>query len=131
MLFFLLFSSVTHICCSIDGLPVLAHLYVSPYWRLSSGYIALSQVFNCRLDFYLNINPSSYSYKPITLDYGANITPYWSYGGIIQTVVGNPYGVHSTFLACQESGQWRLYLQTGSDVPTGVTCVSTQLSNVW
>lgn len=80
---------------------------------------------------YLNVHvsESTASYKPVYWDYANLITNYWGpdMGSPITTTSTSPFGVDSTFLACQEGGEWVLYLQTGTDVPPGETCATTQL----
>ncbi|KAG8947512.1 hypothetical protein FRC04_010693 [Tulasnella sp. 424] len=79
--------------------------------------------------YWLNIGTSTHSYKPLSWGYDDEETLNWSAGsGQIVTALGSStYSTTSTFLACNESGSWALYLQTGTDVPPGVTCVATQL----
>ncbi|KAG8971292.1 hypothetical protein FRB90_010548 [Tulasnella sp. 427] len=79
--------------------------------------------------YWLNIGTSTHSYKPLSWGYDDEETKTWSAGaGQIVTALGtSTYSATSTFLACNQSGSWVLYLQTGSDVPSGVTCVKTQL----
>lgn len=79
--------------------------------------------------YWLNIGTSSHSYKPLSWGFNDQETSNWSAGtGQIVTALGtSTYSTTSTFLACNESGGWALYLQTGTDVPSGVTCVDTQL----
>ncbi|KAG8903043.1 hypothetical protein FRC01_009356 [Tulasnella sp. 417] len=79
--------------------------------------------------YWLNIGTSTHSYKPLSWGYGDQETFNWSAGsGQIVTALGtSTYSTTSTFLACNESDSWVLYLQTGNDVPSGVTCVETQL----
>ncbi|KAG8992287.1 hypothetical protein FRB94_011727 [Tulasnella sp. JGI-2019a] len=84
-------------------------------------------------DWWLNIGTSSHSYKPLTWAFDDQITTNWAGGpGEIMTTtatVGQTLQLapSSEFLACKESGSWILYLQTGTDVPAGVECVTTQL----
>ncbi|KAG8947510.1 hypothetical protein FRC04_010691 [Tulasnella sp. 424] len=79
--------------------------------------------------YWLNIGTSTHSYKPLSWGYDDQETFNWSAGsGEIVTALGtSTYSTTSKFLACNESGSWALYLQTGTDVPSGVTCVATQL----
>ncbi|KAG8903044.1 hypothetical protein FRC01_009357 [Tulasnella sp. 417] len=79
--------------------------------------------------YWLNIGTSTHSYKPLSWGHNDQETFTWSAGeGQIVTALGtSTYSTTSTFLACSESGSWALYLQTGKDVPAGVTCVETQL----
>ncbi|KIO22896.1 hypothetical protein M407DRAFT_215761 [Tulasnella calospora MUT 4182] len=79
--------------------------------------------------YWLNIGTSSHSYKPLSWGYDDQETFTWSAGAgqIVTALATSTYATTSTFLACNESGEWALYLQTGTDVPSGVTCVETQL----
>ena len=100
----------------------------------------------CLTRDYLNIHNATTSYKPIYWDYDQVrlrcttkrmfakylyqvLTTYWDPNSypIIQTAATSPYGIKSQFLACQEGGKWIVYLQTGTDVPPGETCATTQL----
>lgn len=64
-----------------------------------------------------------------TWDFDNQKTTTWSaaQGSIITAEATATYDATSTFLACEESGKWHLYLQTGTDVPVGETCAETQL----
>ncbi|KAG9041760.1 hypothetical protein FS837_011769 [Tulasnella sp. UAMH 9824] len=79
--------------------------------------------------YWLNIGTSTHSYKPLSWGYDDQETTTWSAGSgqIVTALATSTYSKTSTFLACNESGAWVLYLQTGSEVPSGVTCVKTQL----
>ncbi|KAG9021609.1 hypothetical protein FS837_007137, partial [Tulasnella sp. UAMH 9824] len=48
-------------------------------------------------------------------------------GNLLTATETTSYTTTNWFIACQEDERWALYLQTGSDLPDGVTCVSTQL----
>ncbi|KAG8937848.1 hypothetical protein FRC00_013454, partial [Tulasnella sp. 408] len=80
-------------------------------------------------DWWLNIGTSAYSYKPLTWAYDDKKTTNWiaSAGSTISTAATSSYGATSKFLACEESGKWTLYLQTGTDVPSGLACTTTEL----
>ncbi|KAG9006841.1 hypothetical protein FRB94_000346 [Tulasnella sp. JGI-2019a] len=84
-------------------------------------------------DWWLNIGTSSTSVKPLTWNLNDQETTIWSGGpGEIVTTTAAPAQTEvpaatSTFLACEEGGSWVLYLQTGTDLPAGETCVATQL----
>ncbi|KIO22898.1 hypothetical protein M407DRAFT_27624 [Tulasnella calospora MUT 4182] len=80
--------------------------------------------------YWLNIGISPFSYKPLSFGYDDQQTFNWSAGSgqIVTALKTSTYAQTSTFLACKsESGAWALFLQTGKDVPAGLTCVETQL----
>ncbi|KAG8984239.1 hypothetical protein FRB95_006137 [Tulasnella sp. JGI-2019a] len=89
--------------------------------------------FDACSDWWLNIGTSSTSVKPLTWNLNDQETTIWSGGpGEIVTTTAAPAQTEvpaatSTFLACEEGGSWVLYLQTGTDLPAGETCVATQL----
>ncbi|KAG8992308.1 hypothetical protein FRB93_002414 [Tulasnella sp. JGI-2019a] len=65
----------------------------------------------------------SYYYYHRTWNFDVKTTTTWSGGpGQILNIGGAP----ATFIACNESGSWALYLQQGTDVPDE-GCVETQL----
>ncbi|KIO28120.1 hypothetical protein M407DRAFT_22595 [Tulasnella calospora MUT 4182] len=80
-------------------------------------------------DYWLNIGTSPYSYKPLTWDFDNKVTTTWtaSVGTLVHAGSTADYLATNTFLACNQSGSWVLYLQTGTDAPSGVTCYITQL----
>ncbi|KAG9006846.1 hypothetical protein FRB94_000351 [Tulasnella sp. JGI-2019a] len=84
-------------------------------------------------DWWLNIGTSSNSVLPLTWGYDNQITTNWAGGpGEVLTTTAAPaqtlvLAPSSTFLACNESGSWVLYLQTGTDLPAGKECVATEL----
>ncbi|KAK7192471.1 hypothetical protein DPSP01_009711 [Paraphaeosphaeria sporulosa] len=77
---------------------------------------------------YLNIQTVSTSYKPLVWGKSAETTAWGLEGDTIITATGSSYGRQLNFLACKstESGYYDLYLQTGSDVPSGKTCSNYQ-----
>ncbi|KAG8937850.1 hypothetical protein FRC00_013456 [Tulasnella sp. 408] len=95
-------------------------------WTFSNGGIGAFE--GCH-NWWLNIGTSAYSYKPLTWAFDNQLTTYWvaSEGSTISTAATSPYGAISKFLACKTSGKWTLYLQTGTDVPAGLTCTTTEL----
>lgn len=95
-------------------------------YSFSNGGIAAFE--GCH-NWYLNIGTSSHSYKPLTWAFDDQETTSWvaSAGSTISTAATSPYGAVSQFLACEQSGKWTLYLQTGTDVPSGLTCTTTEL----
>ncbi|KAG8918852.1 hypothetical protein FRC00_012012, partial [Tulasnella sp. 408] len=92
---------------------------------------------NCVSRVYLNIyqsTPSTLSYKQLKWYPNIGMTFSWKSdpSQVLQTVATNDgftlnWGAHDWFLACLQDGKWKVYLQTGTDAPAGVTCVSTQL----
>ncbi|KAG8947514.1 hypothetical protein FRC04_010695 [Tulasnella sp. 424] len=78
--------------------------------------------------YWLNIGTSAHSYKPLSWGYDDEETFNWSFGynQIVTALATSTYSATSTFVACNESGEWVLYLQTGTDAPPS-TCVETQL----
>lgn len=92
---------------------------------------------NCVSRVYLNIyqsTPSTLSYKQLKWSPNIGMTFSWNAdpSQVLQTVATNNgftmnWGAHDWFLSCLQGGKWKVYLQTGTDVPAGVTCVSTQL----
>ncbi|KAG8922211.1 hypothetical protein FRC00_007707, partial [Tulasnella sp. 408] len=78
--------------------------------------------------------PSTLSYKQIYWRPNVGTTFSWKADSnqVLQTVTTNNiysmnWGDHDWFLACLQDDKWKVYLQTGSDAPAGVTCVATQL----
>ncbi|KAG8932834.1 hypothetical protein FRC00_014053 [Tulasnella sp. 408] len=87
----------------------------------------------CKYKDYINIyNDETIpyaSYKVLKFELSAPITTYWSTTdwGVSSD---SPWGAQSWFLACATpvTGEYLLYLQTGSDVPPGQTCYLTEIS---
>ncbi|KAL6711361.1 hypothetical protein ACN47E_005892 [Coniothyrium glycines] len=77
---------------------------------------------------YLNIQTASTSYKPLAWGTSGSTTAWGLEGDTIITVQGSSYGRQLNFLACTASGggNYELYLQTGSDVPSGRSCSNYQ-----
>ncbi|KAI1388969.1 uncharacterized protein F4822DRAFT_263974 [Hypoxylon trugodes] len=76
---------------------------------------------------FLNIGSDSTSYKTLTFA-EASATDAWALeGDTIITSTGSSFGRQLNFLVCQLSGSyWQVYLQTGSDTPSGKTCSNYQ-----
>ncbi|KAG8932483.1 hypothetical protein FRC02_001006 [Tulasnella sp. 418] len=94
-------------------------------WSFANGgWGALFWSFSCTRYLYLNVEASEYSYKPLIWSW-TKVTNYWTfpYGADIGTTSASPFGAVTNFLACGTT----LYLQTGTDVPAGQTCVLTKL----
>ncbi|ORX97854.1 hypothetical protein BCR34DRAFT_496565 [Clohesyomyces aquaticus] len=77
---------------------------------------------------YLNILPATTSYKPLALSATSNTTAWGLEGDTIITVTGSSYGRQLNFLACKSSdgGYYDIFLQTGSDAPSGKSCSNYQ-----
>ncbi|KAG8963361.1 hypothetical protein FRC03_003122 [Tulasnella sp. 419] len=107
----------------------------SLYWTYSatgSSLSTLNYINRCKVVKYLNVEESSpYSYKPLSFG-DTPSTTYWSLtkGGNLKTTANSPYGVVSDFVVCG-GPQWKVYLQTGTDLPssqTGQYCETTTLT---
>ncbi|KAG9019338.1 hypothetical protein FRB90_003744 [Tulasnella sp. 427] len=96
-------------------------------WDFTNGGIG---AFDGCHDFWLNIGASSKSYKPLSWAFDNQITTNWvaAPGSKVTANATSTYAATSKFLACKESGKWRLYLQTGTDKPAGETCTTTELT---
>ncbi|KAG8909048.1 hypothetical protein FRC01_007178 [Tulasnella sp. 417] len=110
------------------GTPILTsgtHYY--PY--TFGSYISLQGgADNCLNTAYFNLHAAGNSYIPISWDIGRKLTLDWDgASSVIQTRNHTQWGVQSWFLTCKEQGNWVVYLQTGTDTPSGETCYSTQL----
>ncbi|KAF8602400.1 hypothetical protein BDV93DRAFT_427699, partial [Ceratobasidium sp. AG-I] len=103
-----------------SGIPVLASESTSGRFVIS-GSIALVSGSS---KLYLNVNTATTSYKPLTFDATASTTGWGLEGDTIITTNSSPYGRQLNFLACttSTSGSYRVYLQTGNDMPSGTTC---------
>ncbi|KAF2847706.1 hypothetical protein T440DRAFT_402685 [Plenodomus tracheiphilus IPT5] len=77
---------------------------------------------------YLNIQTASTSYKPLGWGATADTAAWGLDGDTIITVQGSSYGRQLNWLVCRsvDAGYYDLYLQTGSDVPSGKTCSNYQ-----
>ncbi|KAH7338865.1 hypothetical protein B0J17DRAFT_393438 [Rhizoctonia solani] len=102
------------------GIPVLASESTSGRFVINGSIALISGSTN----LYLNINASNASYKPLTFDPTASTVNWGLEGDTIITTNASPYGRQLNFLACTTSttGNYRVYLQTGNDVPSGATC---------
>ncbi|KAF9880751.1 hypothetical protein CkaCkLH20_01793 [Colletotrichum karsti] len=114
------------------------HLYLQAYAKDKTiavlGPEASAESFNiagsiqsANSSSYLNIGSDATSYK--TLRFGnASETKAWGLeGDTIITTQGSTWGRQLNFLVCQlDTGYWQLYLQTGSDAPSGRTCSNYQ-----
>ncbi|KAF2741191.1 hypothetical protein EJ04DRAFT_571895 [Polyplosphaeria fusca] len=77
---------------------------------------------------YLNILTASTSYKPLTFSAAGDTTAWGLEGDTIITTTGSSYGRQLNFLACKSSdaNYYDVYLQTGSDTPSGKSCSNYQ-----
>lgn len=74
---------------------------------------------------YLNVLSATTSYKPLAFNTTATTTKWGLEGDTIITTNSSPWGRQLNFLACATSGgKYDVYLQTGSDVPSGRTCTN-------
>ncbi|CAI6261956.1 unnamed protein product [Periconia digitata] len=81
-----------------------------------------------KTSLFLNIAEASTSYKPLSWGASGSTTAWGLEGDTIITVQGSSYGRQLNFLACASSsaGYYDLFLQTGSDQPSGKTCSNYQ-----
>ncbi|PMD43281.1 hypothetical protein L207DRAFT_391469, partial [Hyaloscypha variabilis F] len=78
---------------------------------------------------FLNIGPGTgQSYLPLSLDTVANTTAWGLEGDTVITTTASSYGRQLNFLACNSAttGYYTIYLQKGSDTPSGQTCSNYQ-----
>ncbi|KAG9100074.1 hypothetical protein FS749_016343 [Ceratobasidium sp. UAMH 11750] len=75
---------------------------------------------------YLNIVSATTSYKPLVFNSTATTTGWGLEGDTIITTNSSPWGRQLNFLACatSTSGTYKVYFQTGSDVPSGQSCTN-------
>ncbi|KAI3332804.1 hypothetical protein F4824DRAFT_282730 [Ustulina deusta] len=106
-------------------IPVMGPEASSEYFNIGSGTIQ-----SANSSAYLTVGSDSTSYKTLTLSASAGTAaPGWALeGDTIITGTSSSWGRQLNFLACKvESGDyWQVYLQTGSDVPSGKTCSNYQ-----
>ncbi|KAG9006842.1 hypothetical protein FRB94_000347 [Tulasnella sp. JGI-2019a] len=114
-----------------SGVPTLAATGFNGTWVFNDGTFGAS--YNECTAWWLNIGTSDTSVKPLTWNYNVQDTTNWAggLGEVLTTTVvvqqTESPAASSNFLACNESGSWVLYLQDGTDVPAGKTCIATQL----
>ncbi|KAG9028969.1 hypothetical protein FS837_003677 [Tulasnella sp. UAMH 9824] len=114
-----------------DGRAVLGPYSIGPI--ILSGGTLYNQVSGpgCAYKYFLNVynnaNAPTSSYKDLKWENGVLVSDYWTSWGVTSA---SPWGAHNWFLACpaSDAGQWLLYLQTGSDTPSGQNCTLTQLT---
>ncbi|KAH8682990.1 hypothetical protein BGZ60DRAFT_524333 [Tricladium varicosporioides] len=87
-----------------------------------------STIQSTNTSMYLNINAATTSYKSLTFSAISSGTPWALEGDTIITSTGSTFGRQLNFLVCasSKSGYYDLFLQTGSDTPSGKTCSNYQ-----
>lgn len=78
---------------------------------------------------YLTVGSDSTSYKTLKLSTNTTTAPGWGLeGDTIITSQSSAWGRQLNFLACKlgSGSYWQVYLQTGSDMPSGKTCSNYQ-----
>ncbi|KAK1633861.1 hypothetical protein CaCOL14_005922 [Colletotrichum acutatum] len=114
------------------------HLYLQAYPKDKSipvlGPEASAEFFNiagtiqsANSSSYLNIGGDATSYKTLQLSNASGTSAWGLEGDTIITTQSSSWGRQLNFLVCQlDTSYWQLYLQTGSDVPTGRNCSNYQ-----
>ncbi|KAI0156368.1 hypothetical protein GGR57DRAFT_79268 [Xylariaceae sp. FL1272] len=105
------------------SIPVMGPESSSEYFTIDSGSIQSTNT-----SAYLAIGSDSTSYKTLTLSSTAS-APGWALeGDTIITGTSSTWGRQLNFLVCQmgSADYWRVYLQTGSDTPSGSSCSNYQ-----
>ncbi|KAF2749029.1 hypothetical protein M011DRAFT_322275 [Sporormia fimetaria CBS 119925] len=77
---------------------------------------------------YLNIVNATTSYKPVAFGTTAETTAWGLEGDTVITVQGSSWGRQLNWLVCRsnDAGYYDLYLQTGSETPSGRSCSNYQ-----
>ncbi|KAI5848669.1 hypothetical protein DFP73DRAFT_337725 [Morchella snyderi] len=103
---------------SLAGVPVMAAE------ATALRFIISGSIQDTTSGLYLNADSSTTSYKPISFGATATTTGWGLEGDTIITTNASVFGRQLNFLACETStsGAYKLYLQTGSDTPSGETC---------
>nr|XP_036589712.1 uncharacterized protein CTRU02_00466 [Colletotrichum truncatum]KAF6801717.1 hypothetical protein CTRU02_00466 [Colletotrichum truncatum] len=114
------------------------HLYLQPYPKNATipvlGPEASAESFNiagtiqsANSSSYLNVGSDATSYKSLKFSNSSETNAWGLEGDAIITTRSSSWGRQLNFLVCQLDGNyWQLYLQTGSDVPSGRTCSNYQ-----
>ncbi|TVY64156.1 hypothetical protein LSUE1_G009091 [Lachnellula suecica] len=102
--------------------PVMGPEASSEYFNIASTIQSTNS------SMYLNIGTSTASYKPLSFGAASTGSPWALEGDTIITSTGSTFGRQLNFLVCPSgtSGYYSLYLQTGSDTPSGQTCSNYQ-----
>ncbi|KAH8147414.1 uncharacterized protein LAJ45_08570 [Morchella importuna] len=109
---------------SLGGVPVMAAE------ATAERFIISGSIQDTTSGLYLNVDGSATtSYKAISFGATATTTGWGLEGDTIITTNASVFGRQLNFLACETStlGAYKLYLQTGSDTPSGETCTSQTL----
>ncbi|KAK5629211.1 hypothetical protein RRF57_004926 [Xylaria bambusicola] len=96
----------------------------SEYFNIASGAIQ-----SANSSAYLTVGKDSTSYKTLTLSAGTAAAPGWALeGDTIITSTSSAWGRQLNFLVCKigNGDYWQVYLQTGSEAPSGKTCSNYQ-----
>ncbi|KAI1811998.1 hypothetical protein GGS20DRAFT_587949 [Poronia punctata] len=103
-------------------IPVMGPETSSEYFNIEGGAIQ-----STNSSTYLAVGDDDTSYKTLTLADSAD-APGWSLeGDTIITATDSEWGRQLNFLVCDLGDDyWQVYLQTGSDVPSGKTCSNYQ-----
>ncbi|KZL68428.1 hypothetical protein CI238_00181 [Colletotrichum incanum] len=114
------------------------HLYLQAYPEDKSipvlGPEASAESFNiagtiqsANSSLYLGIGSDATSYKTLLFSNGSATDAWGLEGDTIITKQSSSWGRQLNFLVCQmDPSYWQLYLQTGSDMPTGRNCSNYQ-----
>ncbi|KAI0965383.1 hypothetical protein F4678DRAFT_335091 [Xylaria arbuscula] len=112
-------------------IPVMGPEASSEYFNIANGAIQ-----SANSSAYLIVGSDTTSYKTLSLSSSSSsaaentTAPGWALeGDTIITTTTSTWGRQLNFLVCQVgsgSNYWQVYLQTGSDVPTGKTCSNYQ-----
>ncbi|KAI0809566.1 hypothetical protein GGR55DRAFT_156181 [Xylaria sp. FL0064] len=111
-------------------IPVMGPEASSEYYNIGNGAIQ-----SANSSAYLTVGADSTSYKTLTLTSASNTSgatttaPGWALeGDTIITATTSSWGRQLNFLVCKvgSGDYWQVYLQTGSDVPSGKTCSNYQ-----
>ncbi|TGJ83250.1 hypothetical protein E0Z10_g5527 [Xylaria hypoxylon] len=106
-------------------IPVMGPEAKSEYYNIGSGTIQ-----STNSSAYLTVGADNTSYKTLTLSSSAGTAaPGWALeGDTIITGTSSKWGRQLNFLVCKvgTGDYWQVYLQTGSDVPSGKTCSNYQ-----
>ncbi|KAI0505335.1 hypothetical protein F5B22DRAFT_528456 [Xylaria bambusicola] len=106
-------------------IPVMGPEASSEYFNIASGAIQ-----SANSSAYLTVGQDSTSYKTLTLSAGTAAAALgWALeGDTIITGTSSAWGRQLNFLVCKigSGDYWQVYLQTGSEVPSGKTCSNYQ-----
>jgi len=112
----------------LQGLPSNKSVPVMGPESTGEYFVIGSTIQSSNTSMYLNIGTNTASYLPLSLDSTSTTTAWALEGDTIITATGSQYGRQLNFLVCPSatSGYYDLYLQTGSDTPSGQTCSNYQ-----